>query len=214
MRTAIIGLGSIGSAVARHLAAGGVELKVAERDRAKAEAFAAGLDGVQAVDVETAIRDSDVLVLAVWLDGVEELIRSHGRELSGKIVVDPTNPIAPDGKGGFVKTLPQEQSSGELLAGLLPEGARLVKAFGTLGAGSLADAAGRTPRSVLFYAADDDAAGRTVADLIKAAGFAPVKIGGLDQSIRIEVFGDLHESGKLGRVVTEEEAKGLVGPAG
>ena len=56
------------------------------------------------------------------------------------------------------------------------------------------------------YAADDDAAGEEVADLIRIAGYEPVRVGGLDQSIRLEVFGDLHELGALGRVVTKSEA--------
>ena len=55
---------------------------------------------------------------------------------------------------------------------------------------------------MLFYAADDDAAGDLVAELIRTAGYEPVRVGGLDQSIRIEMFGDLHEFGGLGRVVT------------
>ncbi len=101
----------------------------------------------------------------------------------------------------------EQESSGQILAGLLPAGARLVKAFGTLSAPSLSAAARQEPdRAVLFYAADDDAAGDLVADLIRAAGFDPVRVGGLDQSIRIEMFGDLHEYGALGRVVTRTEA--------
>ncbi len=59
---------------------------------------------------------------------------------------------------------------------------------------------------MLFYAADDAAAGDLIADLIRVAGFDPVRVGGLDQSIRIEMFGDLHEVGALGRVVTKTEA--------
>jgi predicted dinucleotide-binding enzyme len=59
---------------------------------------------------------------------------------------------------------------------------------------------------VLFYAADDDAAGGLIAGLITAAGFDPVSVGGLDQSIRIEMYGDLHEYGALGRPVTRAEA--------
>ena len=59
---------------------------------------------------------------------------------------------------------------------------------------------------MLFYAADDDAAGDLVAELIRTAGFDPVRVGGLDQSIRIEMFGDLHEYGALGRAVTKSEA--------
>jgi predicted dinucleotide-binding enzyme len=80
------------------------------------------------------------------------------------------------------------ESSGQILAGLLPPGARPVKAFGTLSATSLSAAARREPeRAVLFYAAGDDAAGDLVADLIRIGGYEPVRVGGLDQSIRLEV---------------------------
>ena len=89
----------------------------------------------------------------------------------------------------------------------MPAGARLVKAFGTLSAPTLSAAARREPeRAVLFYAADDAAAGDLVADLIRVSGYEPVRVGGLDQSIRIEMLGDLHEYGGLGRVVTKTEA--------
>jgi len=63
---------------------------------------------------------------------------------------------------------------------------------------------------VLFYASDDSDAGNTIAELIRASGFAPVRIGAIDRSIRIEVGGDLHEAGKLGRLVTAKEASALV----
>ena len=61
-----------------------------------------------------------------------------------------------------------------------------------------------------FYATDDEAAGTAVAELIRIGGYAPVSVGGIDQSIRIEVFGDLHEFGALGATVTEDEAKKLI----
>jgi predicted dinucleotide-binding enzyme len=63
---------------------------------------------------------------------------------------------------------------------------------------------------VLFYASDDQGAGNVVAELIKASGFAPVRVGGINQSIRIEAFGDLHEFGKLGKLVTAKEASALL----
>jgi len=81
----------------------------------------------------------------------------------------------------------------------------------TLAANSLKSGARRSPEpNVLFYASDDPAAGDVVAELIRASGFAPVRVGGIDQSIRIEVFGDLHEFGKLGKLVTARDAIGLV----
>ena len=80
--------------------------------------------------------------------------------------------MGPDGAGGYRKVIGEQESSGQILADLLPSGARLVKAFGTLSAPSLAAAARREPeRAVLFYAADDDDAGDLVAALIRAAGF-------------------------------------------
>src|SRR6516165_7101856 len=112
-----------------------------------------------------------------------------------------------DAAGNYRKVIPEQESSGQILAGLLPAGARLVKAFGTLSAPTLSAAAWQEPeRAVQFYAADDDAAGNLVAELIRADGYEPVRVGGLDQAIRIEMFGDLHEYGALGRVVTKSEA--------
>ena len=214
MNVAIVGLGKIGATLARNLSAGGQAVIVADRTAAKAEALAGSLPaGATTMPVDAAIDGADVIILAVYLEAITELLAAHRHALAGKILVDPSNPVAPDGKGGFRKTIPEAQSSGQLIAALLPVGATLVKAFGTLGVELLGKAARRTPEpAVLFYAADDPAAGRTVASLIETSGFAPVSAGGLDQSIRIEVGGDLHEFGKLGRLVTETEAQALVHP--
>jgi hypothetical protein len=205
---AIIGTGNIGSRLAANLAAGGQDFLLAGRDEEAARKLASDLDGhAEAVSLDEAVERAGVLVLAVWLDAFEQLIAQYGPRLAGKVIVDPTNPVGPDGAGGYRKVIDEQESSGQILAGLLPPGARLVKAFGTLSAPSLAAAARREPeQAVLFYAADDDAAGDLVAGLIRVAGFDPVRVGGLDQSIRIEMFGDLHEYGALGRPVTESEA--------
>ncbi len=51
----------------------------------------------------------------------------------------------------------------------------------------------------------------TAERLISAAGFAPVKAGGLDQAIRIEMFGDLHDFGGLdGKLLTVGQARALL----
>jgi predicted dinucleotide-binding enzyme len=205
---AIIGTGNIGGRIAANLAAGGQDFLLAGRDSGAAGKIAADLDGhAEVVSVDEAVERADVLVLAVWLDAFEQLIAQYGERLAGKVIIDPTNPVGPDGNGGYKKVIGEQESSGQILAGLLPSGARLVKAFGTLSAPSLTAAARQQPdRAVLFYAADDAAAGDLVAELIGAAGFDPVRVGGLDQSIRIEMFGDLHEYGALGRPVTKAEA--------
>ena len=205
---AIIGTGNLGSTLAANFAAGGQDFVLAGRDQDAARKLAVDLGGhAEVVRVDEAIGRADVLVFAVWLDAFRQLIAQYGEQLAGKVIIDPTNPIGPDGAGGFRKVIGEQESSGQILAGLLPAGTRLVKAFGTLSAPTLAAAARREPeRAVQFYAADDDAAGDLVADLIRADGYEPVRVGGLDQSIRIEAFGDLHELGGLGRAVSKSEA--------
>ncbi len=58
----------------------------------------------------------------------------------------------------------------------------------------------------MYLPFDDNSINATIEQLILDNGFVPLRVGGLDQSIRIEVFGDLHEFGALGKVVTLAEA--------
>src|ERR1700741_1215917 len=175
MTTAIIGVGTIGTIVARNLVRGGERVVLATRDKSKADKLAAELgDLATSADVREALGKSDVVVLALWLDTTKFFIPEFGKNLVGKIVVDPSNPVAPDGKGGIKRTLPADQTSGQIIAQMLPNGAKFVKAFGTLSSDSLASGARRTPeRAVLFYATDDAGAGETVPRLITAGGLRP-----------------------------------------
>lgn len=215
MTTAIVGLGNIGKAVAQHLVDGGEDVLLAARDESNAMALANELGGLaRAASVEEAIEDAEVVVFAVWLDTLRDLIAQHAEVLNGKVVVDPSNPVALDANGGFARTLPDGQSSGSVVAGILPTEAAFVKAFGSLGAESLASEANQTPRAVLFYATDDDQAATAIERLITAAGFDPVKAGGVDASLRIETFGDLHQFGGLdGKVVDAGEARTAIAAA-
>lgn len=207
LNIAIIGLGNIGSVVASNLVKGQQPVIVADIDPAKASSLAQELGHLAtAMDVRAAIQAADVVVLAIYFDAIRTLFATYNTELQGKILIDPSNPIAPDGNGGFKKIIGQGESAGELLAAILPAQARLVKALGTLGAATLAQAAFNEPRKVLFYALDDRSLQADIESLIQASGYAPVLVGGLDQSIRIEVFGELHEYGALGKAVTLAEA--------
>jgi predicted dinucleotide-binding enzyme len=215
MKTAIIGLGNFGARLAKNLVVGGESIIVAARDLSKAKAFAKTLGGEpDAMSIADAVKQADVVILGIWFETIKEFVVTHRASLAGKIVVDPSNPIAPDGKGGFTKIIPAHQSSGQIIARLLPEGAELVKAFGSVSADSFETAARRKPEpAVLFYATDYPEAGRAIAKLITASGFAPVNVGGVDQSVRIEAFGELSEYGKLGRLITSKEAEVLINRA-
>lgn len=213
MSTAIIGAGNIGSAVATHLTQGGEHVVVSAQGESSAEQLASRLGSLAtSARVAEAIDQAETVIFAVWFDTIKELVSRHGDRLAGKVVIDPSNPVAMAADGTFARTLPDGVSAASVIAGLLPSEAHFVKAFGTLAAPKLAEAANRSPDlAVLFYATDDAAAGSEATRLISAAGFAPVNVGGLDQAIRIEMFGDLHDFGGLdGRLVTVAEAEALL----
>ena len=208
-KVAIVGLGNIGKAVAANLVKGNRSFIIADRKPEKAKELAGKLGNLaQPMEISAAIKEADIIVLAIWFDAVKEFLNKYASELQGKIIVDPSNPIAPDDKGGFVKTVGEKESAGQILSAFLPKDAKLGKALGTLGVTSLANAAFQKPEpAVLFYATDDTSINAAIEDLIRDNGFEPVRVGGTDQSIRIEVFGDLHEFGALGKTVTLAEAK-------
>ena len=211
LTTAIIGVGNLGSTVARHLVGGGESVVLAATNERHAEALADELGpNASAASVEEAIAGADVVVLATWLDQNRELVPARTRLLEDKVVVDPSNPIGFDENGQMFRTLPQRESAGSIVAGLLPESAHYVKAFGTLGADQLATSANREPRVVLFYATDDDAAEATAQRVIRAAGFEPLKVGGVSDAGRIE-----GPDGELqGRIFDLDEARATIATEG
>src|SRR5690242_11569194 len=114
--TAIVGVGNIGTALARHLSRGGEPLVLAAKDSAHAQARANEIGPlVNVASVEDAIAAADAIVFALWLDAMKEVIPQHARLLEGKIVVDPSNPIGFDGSGNAFRTLPDGQSSGSIV---------------------------------------------------------------------------------------------------
>ena len=210
-KIAIIGLGNIGKVVATNLVKGNRPVILASKNLEDAQSLAKELGPLAtANEVTAAIKEADIIVMAVWFSIIQEVMVTHAAEFQGKIIIDPSNPIAPAGNGGFKKIIGEKESAGQTIAGLLPKGATLAKALGTLGAGSLTSAARKKPEAVLFYATDDNAINGKIEELIKDSGFAPVHVGKIDRSIRIEVFGDLHEFGALGKVITVEEAASVI----
>jgi 8-hydroxy-5-deazaflavin:NADPH oxidoreductase len=211
MTTAIIGTGGIGSAIARQLASGGETLRLSSADPESARTLAAeiGAGAVVAADNRDALQGADAAVLALRFTVLKGVIDEIADSLAGRLVVVPSNPLSTDAQGNVSRVLPEGQSSGEVVAGWLPAGARLAMAFGTMSADLLESASNRSPEpAVLFYATDDDRAGQEVEPLIRTAGFEPVKAGGLEQSGRLEVGGDLHDL-----VVSPAEARSLIGGA-
>src|SRR3984885_4840044 len=211
MTTAIIGTGGIGSAIARLLASGGETLRLSSADNESARTLAAeiGPAAVAAAGNRDALQGAGAVILALRFTALKGVIDEITGLLPGELVLVPSNPVGLDAQGNVVRLLPKGQSSGKVVAGWLPSGARLAMAFGTMSADLFESASHRSPEpAVLFYVTDDDRAGEEVERLIRTAGFEPLKAGRLGQSGRLEVGGDLHDL-----VVGPAEARSLIGPA-
>ena len=196
MTTAIIGSGGIGSVIARALASGGETLRLSSADTASARRLAAEMDGaaVVAVDNRDVLQGADAVVLALRFSALKGVIDEIKDSLVEKVVVVPSNPLSTDAAGNVTRLLPAKQATGEVVAGWLPPEAGLAMAFGTMSATLFESSRNRSPEpAVLFYATDSDRAGEEVQRLIRTAGFEAVRIGGVDQSSRLEVGGDLHD---------------------
>jgi 8-hydroxy-5-deazaflavin:NADPH oxidoreductase len=211
MTTAVIGTGTLGSVIARLLASGGETLRLSSADNRSAGLLAAeiGLTAVVAGDNRDALQGADAVVLALRFTALKDVIDELVDQLNNKLLVVPSNPLGIDAEGNVSRLLPKGQASGDVLAGWLPAGAHLAMAFGTLSADLLESSSKRSPEcAVLFYVTDDDRAGKEVERLIRTAGFEPVKAGGIEQSSRLEVDGDLHDL-----VIGPTEARSVTGGA-
>jgi len=211
MTTALIGTGEIGSVITRLLASGGETLRLSSADNKSARRLAAeiGPAAVVAGDNCDALQGADAVVLALRFTVLKGVIDEIADRLTDKLVVVPSNPLGIDAQGNVSRLLSKGQSSGKVVAGWLPAGARLAMAFGTLSADIFESSSKRSPElAVLFYVTDDDRAGEEVERLIRTAGLEPVKAGGIEQSSRLEVGGDLHDL-----VVGSTEARSLAGKA-
>jgi predicted dinucleotide-binding enzyme len=208
MTTAIIGTGGLGSVIARQLAAGGETLRLASADNEAARTLAAqiGHDAVAAASNRDALQGADAVILALRFTVLKGVIDQIAGPLADKLVVVPSNPLTLDAHGNVIRVLPEGQSSGKVVAGWLPAGTRLAMAFGSLAANLFVSASNRSPEPAVLFYVTDNGAGEEVERLIRTAGFEPVKAGGMEQSGRLEVGGDLHDL-----VVGLAEARSLIG---
>lgn len=179
MKIAIIGTGNVGSALARGFGRAGHEVILGSRrpEDEEVRALAAAAGDAAARPAEAAGR-AEVVVLAVPWEAAQAAVEGLG-DLDGKLLVDATNPLGP----GLV--LVAEPSGGELVA-RWARGARVVKAFNSIGAEVMESADRFDPPPVLFLAGDDGDAKETVALLAAELGFDPVDAGPLQRARHLE----------------------------
>jgi predicted dinucleotide-binding enzyme len=175
---AIIGTGSVGSALGPRLAGLGERIvygsRTPEDERVQALVTRTGANA-SALDQSAAARECDTLLLAVPWTAVESLLPALG-SLDGKLIIDVTNPLRV--RDGVEAAIPVPGSGGEVVQSLAP-GARVVKAFNTIYYTVMAvPATAGGPVSVLI-SGDDAAAKARVASLASGLGFEPIDVGAL-----------------------------------
>jgi NADPH-dependent F420 reductase len=182
---AMIGTGEVGAALGQRFAAAGHRVVYGSRDPARADVQQLVTQTgpmASATTQRDAAQSADVIVLAVPWDVAEALVGELG-DLSGRIVVDPTNPrrIAEDGLRDYAF----DGSNAERIQARVPA-ARVVKALSTLGTLTMLDPASAGSIVSVPIAGDDAAAKRVVADLVAGIGLEPVDVGPLRYAHVIE----------------------------
>lgn len=184
MNIAIIGFGAVGSALGRRWAEVGHDVTFGVRDPSspKVKAGVTAL-GAKLASVPEACAGAEVVVLAVPWSAVTDALTAAG-DLSGRVVLDCTNPLKPDLSGLEIGTT---TSGGELVE-QKARGAKVVKIFNTTGAGNMANPDYRGTKVTMLYAGDDAVAKAIAARLASDIGFEPLDIGPLEGARYLEPF--------------------------
>jgi predicted dinucleotide-binding enzyme len=180
----IIGAGNMGSAFASRLTAAGHDVTITAKDPAHAEKAAAATGGkARAVKPADIAQGANVIILAVPYGAAVDALREAG-DLTGKTVIDISNPLTADMSG---LTVGHTSSAAEEIQKAVPK-ASVVKAFNTI----FAQVLGAKGKAQVLYAGNDAAAKDTVKALVESAGFDAVDAGPLANARLLEPLGMLN----------------------
>lgn len=185
MKITFIGAGNVGGALAVRLAEAGHEIVLAESKEGSASAskVLARSSRIVTKPLVAAVAGAEIVFLATPFNANEAVLAQIAEALSGKVLVDCTNPVGP----GLSHGLKSERSGSERVQELAPK-ARVVKAFTIYGFENLENPKfpGFDGRPVMLYCGEDASAKAHVAALITDCGFEPLDVGGLPQALHLE----------------------------
>jgi predicted dinucleotide-binding enzyme len=179
----IIGSGNMATAIGTRAAKHGHTIELMSRNTAKAQTIADQIGNGATVGTFGARPAGDIVILAVLCAGAAEVVAHYGDALSGKILVDITNPFNADGTG-LVTTA--DHSVSQQIAAIAPEGTHVVKAFNTIFGGVLAE----DKTMDVIFAGDSEAKASVVA-FLESLDMRPLDAGGLEMTWALEWAGIL-----------------------
>lgn len=197
-RISIIGTGNMARALGGRALAGGNAVEIIGRDASKVAALARAIGGGTAGTIGAAPA-GDIVILAVPYAHAVPLVRQFGNALSGKVIVDITNPFNPDLTG---LVTPEGSSAAKEIAKSAPAGAHVVKAFNTVFGHVLAAYTPEDPRPLdVFIAGDDAEAKARVSLFVESLALRPLDVGDLTSARWLEGTGVLLMRAMFGKVV-------------
>jgi len=180
----IIGSGRIGGTLGELWSKQGYEVMFSSLDLAHDKELAAKT-GARAGTPAEAAAFGDVLLISVPYPALAQIGRDYAASIKGKVVLDTSNPI--QARDGDMAIAAREKGTGTASSELLP-GARLVRAFNSVGYSKLQSENHRAgDRVAIPLAGDDIAAVQVAKKLVEDAGFEPVLVGGLAAAKRFDV---------------------------
>jgi 8-hydroxy-5-deazaflavin:NADPH oxidoreductase len=192
VKVTIIGAGKMGRAIGTRAIGGGHEVEIVDRDPAEAHRLADELgSGAKALEPDAPFG-GEVVVFAVYYPGIKDAVQQYRDRLTGKVVVDITNPV--DTQTWDRLATEPGSSSAEEVSQLVPEGTPVVKAFNTTFGNTLIDGEVAGQKLDVLIAGDDDAAKQKVSQLVSDAGLRPLDTGPLSRAQQLEQLGLLHIS--------------------
>lgn len=183
MKIGVLGAGVVGANLGKGWARAGHEIMFSSRDpqSEKMQKLVASTgDNASAGTVSQVMAFSEVIAVAIHWPDVETVVMEAG-DWQGKILIDATNRFAPTGTGN---------SAAEDLA-KAASGAKVVKAFNTIGAERYLDPKIGTQTASMFICGDDSEAKSIVGDLVEDLEFDLVDIGPLSHAEMLESLAKL-----------------------
>jgi len=179
----VIGAGGMAAEIGSLAAKAGHSVEVISRDAAKALALAGKIGAGATTGTFGAAPAGDIVILAVPYAAVLDVVKQYGTELAGKILVDITNPVAPD-YVSFVT--PADSFGAQEIARAAPADAHVVKAFNTLFSHVLTAGSIEGQPLDVFIAGDDAQAKARVSTFIGSLGLRPMDTGLLPMARTLE----------------------------
>jgi 8-hydroxy-5-deazaflavin:NADPH oxidoreductase len=193
----IIGAGNMTRGIATRALAGGHAVQILARNAEQAATLAGELAGDVTSGAITDAISGDIVVLSLPYDAALAIAEQRRDDLAGKVVVDISNPV--DFATFDRLVTPADSSAAEEIAKVVP-GAKVVKGFNTVFAGTLVGGEVAGQKLDVLVAADDDEAKAAVVDLVESSGMRALDAGPLKRSHQLEGMGFVHMTlqGQLG----------------